>query len=93
VLLVLIGAGEEVFWRHHLQRQLHARWGAAGAIVLQAVLYAGAHAVSGNPTLVAAAFTAGLFWGTTYALWRSPAINIVSHVVWDIAVFLVFPLA
>ena len=41
---------------------------------------------------VLAALTAGLFWGLLYKRTGSALIIIVSHVVWDIAVFLVVPL-
>lgn len=91
--LVLIGAGEELFWRHYFQRRLGERFGATRALFVQAVVYAGAHAVSGNVTLMAAAAVAGTFWGVTYARWRSPLLNAVSHAGWDLMVFLVFPFA
>lgn len=91
LVLFLIGAGEELFWRHHLQRMAVVRWGMGTAAVVQASVYALAHVGSRNFTLVAAAGVAGLFWGATYARWRSPLLNIISHVTWDLLVFLVVP--
>ena len=32
-----------------------------------------------------------LFWGWLYLRFRSPVLNIVSHTLWDLAVFVVFP--
>ena len=92
IVLVWVGTGEELFWRHHLQRWLSARWGNGGAAVAQSILYAFAHWISMNPALIGAAWTAGLFWGVLYARWRSPLLNVVSHVVWDVLVFVALPL-
>lgn len=89
--LVLIGTAEELFWRQHLQRMAAVRWGTGMAVLVQSGIYALAHAGSRNLTLVAAAGVAGLFWGATYARWRSPLLNMISHVTWDLLVFLVFP--
>jgi membrane protease YdiL (CAAX protease family) len=41
--------------------------------------------------LILAALIAGLFWGFMYYRYRSLLANVVSHTVWDVAVFLVFP--
>ena len=43
--------------------------------------------------LVLAAMVCGIFWGLLYLRFESPLINMVSHTVWDIAVFIVFPFA
>jgi membrane protease YdiL (CAAX protease family) len=41
--------------------------------------------------LVAAAGVCGLYWGALFAWKRSLPVNIVSHVAWDLAVFVLFP--
>jgi hypothetical protein len=41
--------------------------------------------------LIVAALVAGLFWGWMYMRYNSMVMNIVSHTVWDIAVFLILP--
>ncbi|MBU1908414.1 MAG: CPBP family intramembrane metalloprotease [Verrucomicrobia bacterium] len=91
LMILIIGPGEEVFWRVFLQQKMVARFGPAQGCLFAAILYAGVHAGSGNPVLVLAALTAGLFWGLLYSLTRSPISIIASHVSWDLAVFLVAP--
>jgi membrane protease YdiL (CAAX protease family) len=91
LVIFVIGPGEEIFWRVFLQEEMVQRLGPVQGSLLAAVLYAGVHAGSGNPILVLAALTAGLFWGLLYSLTRSPVSIIVSHVIWDLAVFLIAP--
>lgn len=93
LMAIVIGPGEELFWRAFLQRRLslhHGRWmGFAAATAL----YTAVHLASGNLMLVLAAMVCGIFWGLLYLRFESPLINMVSHTVWDIAVFIVFPFA
>ncbi|MBP7829055.1 MAG: CPBP family intramembrane metalloprotease [Kiritimatiellae bacterium] len=91
LMIFIIGPGEEVFWRAYLQRALISRFGTACGLLAGALLYAGVHAGSGNPVLVLAALTAGLFWGWLYIATDSEFVIISSHVLWDVAVFLVAP--
>ena len=90
---VVIGPAEELFWRGFLQRRLADRFGRYAGFAAATALYAGVHIVSGNPMLVLAALVCGVFWGATYLYGKSIWLNVVSHVAWDLAVFLVFPLA
>ena len=60
-------------------------------IPLAAAVYAVVHAGSGNPMLVLAAAVCGLFWGYLYLRTDSVLLVAVSHTVWDLAVFVVFP--
>ncbi len=55
------------------------------------MLYTAVHLASGNIMLVLAAAVCGVFWGWLYLRYRSPVLNIVSHTLWDLAVFVVFP--
>lgn len=88
---LLIGPMEEIVWRGILQRNLGDRLGPRTAFAVATAIYAGVHLASGNPLLVLAALVCGLFWGWMYLRWRSVLLNVVSHTIWDIAVFLVFP--
>jgi CAAX protease family protein len=90
-LALAIGPGEELFWRGLVQRNLQARFGRAGAALLASSIYGGVHLVSENLTLTGAATTAGLFWGALYAREQRMAPLIISHVGWDIWIFLVAP--
>jgi len=93
VLLVglVIGPGEELFWRGFFQERTGATTSRAYGFGLTALLYAAVHLASGNIMLVLAAAVCGVFWGWLYLRFRSPILNIVSHTLWDLAVFVVFP--
>lgn len=91
VLATVIGPGEELFWRGLVQRNLQSRFGRTGAALIASGIYGGVHLVSENLTLTGAAGVAGLFWGLLYAgEQRLPAL-IISHVAWDIWIFLIAP--
>jgi hypothetical protein len=53
--------------------------------------YGGVHVVSGNFTLVGAAGVAGAHWCVLYAAGVPLGALIVSHVAWDVWIFLVRP--
>jgi hypothetical protein len=82
-LAAAIGPSEELFWRGFVQPR-------AGYLASTA-LYGGAHVVTENWTLVAAATVAGAYWGLLRAVGLPLGALIVSHVVWDIWIFLVAP--
>ena len=93
VLLIglIIGPGEELFWRGFLQERTGATTRPVAGFVLTAFLYTAVHLASANLMLVMAAAVCGVFWGALYLRYRSPLLNMVSHAVWDLAVFVVFP--
>lgn len=91
LMVLLIGPGEEMFWRGFLQRRWQERFGARRGFFLTTALYAGVHAGSGNVMLVLAATVCGLFWGTLYRRTGSILLVAVSHTAWDLAVFVAFP--
>jgi membrane protease YdiL (CAAX protease family) len=91
LMLLVIGPGEELFWRGFLQRYLTRRLDGRRGWLLATGVYTAIHLVSGNPMLVLAAGVCGLFWGWLYWKHRSLLLNIVSHTIWDIGVFLLFP--
>ena len=64
------------------------RGNAAGATVYGAI-----HLVSGNLTLTGAAGVAGAFWSLEHLAQGRMAPLIVSHVAWDVWIFLVRPTA
>ena len=90
-LALVIGPGEELFWRGLVQRGLMRRFGRAPGTLLASSIYGGIHLVSKNLTLTGAAATAGLFWGAIYAREQRMAPMIISHVAWDIWIFLIAP--
>jgi uncharacterized protein len=90
LMLLLIGPGEEIFWRGFLQKRWQGRLGRPGAWIFVSILYAAVHAASGNMMLVLAAAVCGLFWGWLYFRYQSILMVAVSHTIWDILVFLFF---
>ncbi len=91
LLLILVGPGEEFFWRGYVQRRLTAHYGRTGTL-LAVFAYTGVHAATGNLTLILAAFVCGAFWAALYRRYNSVWINIVSHGVWAVAIFVWFPM-
>ena len=93
LMLVIIGPGEEIFWRGFLQRYLQIRLGKWGGFIAGAILYTGVHVFTGNIMLILAALFAGIFWGWMYMRHNSVFMNSVSHTLWDITVFILVPFA
>jgi membrane protease YdiL (CAAX protease family) len=92
LLVFVIGPGEEVFWRGFIQRQWQDRFGRLSGCLFATALYSVVHLGSGNAMLTLAACVCGLFWGGLYLRYRSPLLNIVSHTLWAMLIFVVFPL-
>jgi membrane protease YdiL (CAAX protease family) len=90
-LAAVIGPAEELFWRGAVQRSLAQRMGHLPAVMISTLAYGGAHLVTRNPALIGAATVAGLYWSVIAAANAPMAALIVSHVVWDIWIFLVAP--
>lgn len=90
-LATVIGPAEELYWRGLVQSELTRRLGPVRGAAAAAVVYGGAHIVTGNPTLVGAATVAGAGWSAMAALGVPMPALVVSHVVWDIWIFLVQP--
>ncbi|MGD6780623.1 CPBP family glutamic-type intramembrane protease [Sutcliffiella horikoshii] len=92
MLVLIIIPGEEIFWRRYLQSKLVNRYGMLVGVIAGACLYALAHTWTGNPMLVAAAATAGVVWGALYVWKNSLALVIISHLVFDLWLLVIFPL-
>ena len=93
ILVFLIGPAEEIFWRGYVQRTLSEKTGKNAGFVLASLIYAGVHVPSCNFMLVMAALVAGLVWGLFYRLYPEKfAAVIISHALWDAAVFVWFPI-
>lgn len=92
LLLLVIGPGEEFYWRGLLQWHLAAVLPAWGAVLLGAAIYAAVHLSTRSPALVLAALICGLYWGGIYALGVPLPAVVVSHALWDCLVLLWLPL-
>jgi membrane protease YdiL (CAAX protease family) len=80
---LVIGPAEELFWRGFVQSR-------TGYLIATA-LYGGAHIVTENATLIGAAAVAGAYWGLLRATGMPLGALVVSHVAWDIWIFLIAP--
>lgn len=93
VLLLVTSPGEELFWRGYVLREAVKRWGEWRGFLVGAGIYGAVHIPSCNLMLVMAALVAGIFWCALYQ-WRKGDLIacIVSHALWTVGVFLVFPI-
>ena len=93
LMLLLIGPAEEIYWRGYVQRTISHRWNPNAGFAITTAVYALVHAASCNFMLIMAALVAGIVWGGLYRLFpRRLPVLIVSHAVWDAAVFVWFPI-
>ena len=90
-LATIIGPAEELFWRGLVQQSLMDRAGRWRGAALAAMAYGGVHIVTGNFTLFGAAGIAGAHWCLLYAAGVPLGALVVSHVTWDVWIFLVQP--
>jgi uncharacterized protein len=88
---LIIGPAEELFWRGFLQRRLQRSFGPWRGALAASAAYAGVHLAARNVTLLGAAAVAGLYWGVLCRLGLSMPALIVSHIAWDIWIFLIAP--
>jgi membrane protease YdiL (CAAX protease family) len=90
-LALVIGPAEEIFWRGLVQEALMRRFGRWPGAALAAAAYGGVHVTTGNFTLFGAAGIAGTHWCALYAAGVPLGALIVSHVAWDVWIFLIQP--
>jgi hypothetical protein len=91
LLIFIIGPGEEIFWRGFLQQQYSQNFKARTGFLIVTSLYTLIHIGSGNIMLILAALVCGIAWGLLYWYFHSITTNIVSHLVWDLLVFVILP--
>ncbi|MBM7693151.1 membrane protease YdiL (CAAX protease family) [Peribacillus deserti] len=92
VLVFLLIPAEELFWRGFIQKRLSHYFSFYSCILLSALLYSLPMLYSRNAALVAAGLVSGLFWGFHFQASRSLPAVILSHLVFDIFLLIIFPL-
>ena len=90
-VLVFDSAGYESFFRGVVQARLKPSMGPWAAPTV-AAFDAAVHIITMNPLWVATTFVADLVWGLTFHYSGRLSASFVSHLVWDISVFILFPL-
>jgi membrane protease YdiL (CAAX protease family) len=91
-LILVAGPGEEIFWRGFVQKRLLSLFKPKRGIIYGALLYASVHVYSGKLMLILGAFLSGIIWGSLYYWKKSMPLVIVSHIVFDIMLFIILPL-
>jgi len=91
LMLLIIGPGEELIWRGFIQHHFARRYPPLTAFLISTFLYTAIHLGSLNFMLILAALVCGAFWGILYGRFQSIVLNVVSHTVWDVLVFVIFP--
>jgi len=91
LLLFLIGPGEEIYWRGFIQKVFIQRFGERKGCIIAILLYTSVHILTGNFMLVIAAFVCGTFWGLMYMKEKSLYPILISHALWDMTAFVIFP--
>ena len=93
LLFLVVGPAEEIFWRGYVQHSLGEKFSPTIAFLATTAIYMLVHIWSLNFMLLVAAAVAGGLWGLMYRLWpkRLWAL-VISHAVWDMAVFVLFPI-
>ena len=93
-LFFLIGPAEEIFWRGYVQRTLsESKIGEVKAFIFTTIIYAIVHIWAFNFMLFMAALVCGAFWGFVYMKNRNLLTVLISHAIWDVAVFILFPIS
>jgi uncharacterized protein len=89
-LLFFDSAGYEAFFRGVLQKRLQGRIGATAAPVI-ALFDAGLHIATLNPIWVGGTFVTDLLWGLTCYYGKGVQASFTSHFLWDLAIFILWP--
>ena len=92
-LLFIIGPAEEIFWRGFIQHSFAEKYGDTKAFIIATLIYALVHLWSFNFMLIMAALICGLFWGWIFLKFKSLVPVIISHAVWDVAIFVIIPIS
>lgn len=91
-LIFPIGPGEEVYWRGLIQRRFSEKYGPGLGLLIATIAYAMVHLPTLNPPLVLTAFIGGLVWGYIYKRTENLAPVIISHVLFDMLIFVIAPI-
>ncbi len=94
-LFFLIGPAEVIFWQGFVQSKMMQRYGDWAGFIFTTIIYSLVHIFSFNFMLIMAALVCGTFWGLIYMLLPKPrnlVLLLISHALWDVMVFILFPI-
>lgn len=93
LMLFIIGPAEEIFWRGYIQKNLSIKWNPNVGFIVTTLVYSLVHISKFNFMLIMAAAVAGFVWGLAYRFFPEKfGAIIISHALWDCAVFIWFPI-
>lgn len=92
LLLFWIGPAEEIFWRGFIQERCMKNRGSWKGLVLATLIYMLVHVSSLNFTLVLASGVCGFWWGLQFSIFRNLWPVIIAHAVWDVMIFVAWPM-
>ena len=92
LLFFIMGPAEEIYWHGFVQRSLGERLGRTAGLFLTTAVYSLVHIFAFNLMLLIAAAVCGFFWGWLYQREQSLIPVILSHSIWDVLIFILFPL-
>ena len=93
LMLFIIGPAEEIFWRGYIQKSLSSKWTPTIGFIITTLVYSLVHISKFNFMLIMAAAVAGFIWGLAYRFFPEKlGAIIISHALWDCAVFIWFPI-
>lgn len=100
LLLFLIGPAEEIFWHGFIQTNIAKICKTTSnihhfifTVGITTLIYSLIHLPSLNFMLIMAAMVCGLFWSILYYFNKNLLTVIISHALWDCAVFILFPIS
>lgn len=92
-VLVLVVLAEERVWRGLAIDLFGQAQPGLGAVALSALVYTLPQIAFRSPLLVAVAVACGLVWGGLRVQTRGLAAPLIAHLLWDLLVFVLFPVA
>ncbi|HPO69530.1 MAG TPA: CPBP family intramembrane metalloprotease [Anaerohalosphaeraceae bacterium] len=92
LLCLIIAPAEEIFWRGFVLHRLSRQFGFAAGLAAAAAVYALVHIWSFNLMLSAAAGICGVYWALLFFLTQNLWSCIISHCLWDVMIFVLFPI-
>lgn len=93
LMLFIIGPAEEIFWRGYLQKSFSKKWDPNIGFIVTTLMYSLVHVSKFNFMLIMAAAVAGFVWGLAYRFYPEKfGAILLSHALWDCAVFIWFPI-
>ncbi len=93
-LFFIVGPAEVIFWQGLVQSKMMQRLENWKGFIVTTLIYSLVHIFSFNFMLIMAALVCGTFWGFIYMIFkpRNLVPLLISHALWDVMVFILFPI-